>query len=200
MEIVQVYAQKIQGIDRASLEAAITPVLRAHGVESVEISYMMERTGWILRVIVESLSSDAPAPAADVEGPDAEGTHGIHLGLLTEISRDLSATLDVSEVIPHRYSLEVSSPGLDRPLRSPRDYRRVLGQVAKVHLARPAPDGQRVLRGRVLEVVGDESVRVEVDGKPITTRFDDVERANLIFELPTNPKGGRPKPGKHQRH
>jgi ribosome maturation factor RimP len=216
MEMVQVYAQKIQGIDRASLEATISPVLRAHGVETVEVSYMMERGGWILRVIVESLADDAapasgPSPVAAArpassteatadERADGQATHGIHLGLLTEISRDLSATLDVAEVIPHRYSLEVSSPGLDRPLRSPRDYRRIMGQLAKVHLARPAPDGQRVLRGRILEVLGDESFRIEVDGKSITARFADIERANLIFELPTHPKGGRSKPGKHQRH
>jgi len=199
--MVQVFAQKLQGISRAPLEAAITPVLRAHGVDTVEVSYQMERGGWVLRVIVESLDdtrpSDVPRPSSPPSAPP--GFEPIHLGLLTEISRDLSSALDVAEVIPHRYHLEVSSPGLERPLRSARDYQRSLGQLCKVHLARPASDGQRVLRGRILEAAGD-AIRIEVDGKPISARLDDVERAHLIFELPAHPKGGRPKPGKHQKH
>ncbi|HKQ68008.1 MAG TPA: ribosome maturation factor RimP [Polyangiaceae bacterium] len=184
--MVQLFAQKLKGINRAPLEAAVTPVLSAHGVGTAEISYQMEPSGWVLRVVVESLE-DAPVAAEP-----------IHLGLLTEISRDLSSALDVADVIPHRYSLEVSSPGLERPLRSARDYHRSLGQVAKVYLTRPAPDGQRVLRGRILEAEG-ESVRLEVDGKFVTAELGEVERAHLIFELPANPKGGRPKAGKHQR-
>src|SRR5690242_1720852 len=109
--MVQVFAERLHGIDRAPLEATITPVLRAHGVDTAEISYQMEQTGWVLRVTVESL-----------EGTGAVGTDAIHLGLLTEISRDLSSALDVADIIPHRYQLEVSSPGLDRPLRSLRDF------------------------------------------------------------------------------
>jgi ribosome maturation factor RimP len=201
--MVQVFAQKLQGISRAPLEAAITPVLRAHGVDTVEVSYQMERGGWVLRVIVESLDdtrarpSEVPQPSSPSSAPP--GFEPIHLGLLTEISRDLSSALDVAEVIPHRYHLEVSSPGLERPLRSARDYRRSLGHLCKVHLARPASDGQRVLRGHILDA-DDETIRIEVDGKPISARLDDVERAHLIFELQARPKGGRPKPGKHQKH
>jgi ribosome maturation factor RimP len=168
------------------LEAAITPVLRAHGVDTAEISYQMEQTGWVLRVTVETL-----------EGADV-GTEMIHLGLLTEISRDLSSALDVADVIPHRYQLEVSSPGLDRPLRSVRDFERAAGRLAKVHLRRPTADGQRVLRGTIT-AAHDGSIEVEVDGKPIHAPFDDIERAHLIFELPSHPKGGRPKPGKQQK-
>lgn len=185
--MVQVIAERLYGIDRAPLEAAITPVLRAHGVDTVEISYQMERGGWVLRVTVESL-----------EHTGALGSESIHLGLLTEISRDLSSALDVADVIPHRYQLEVSSPGLDRPLRSLRDFDQAQGQLAKVHLRRPTADGQRVLRGTI-STVRDGSIEVEVDGKPMMAPFDDVERAHLIFELPSHPKGGRPKPGKQQK-
>ncbi len=190
MEMVQVIAQKLQGIHRASLEAAITPVLRAHGVGTAEVSFQMEPSGWVLRVIVESLEQEqAPAP----------GSEAIHVGLLAEISRDLSAVLDVADLIPHRYSLEVSSAGIERPLRSPRDYERALGRLAKLHLVRPAPDGQRVLRGPIL-AVQEGAVSIEVDGKPVAAPLDDVERAHLIFELPAHPKAGRPKLGKQKRH
>jgi ribosome maturation factor RimP len=211
--LVQVFAQRLHGIDRAPLEAAITPVLRAHGVETAEISYQMEPSGWVLRVTVESLEdTNAAAPSNSVDStsagdtgptPVASGSERIHLGLLTEIARDLSAALDVADVVPHRYHLEVSSPGLDRPLRSARDFERARGQLGKVHLVRPLADGQRVLRGKILGV-RDGTVEVEVDGKPKVARLEEVERAHLIFELPTHPKGGRRgeklKPGKHTRH
>jgi len=201
---VQVSAERVSGIDRGPLEAAITPVLRAHGVGSAEISYKMEQGGWVLRVTVESLeSADAEAldsiPVDSNLGPVASGSERIHLGLLTEISRDLSSALDVADVVPHRYSLEVSSPGLDRPLRSARDFEKARGQLAKVHLARPAADGQKVLRGRILSVL-DGVIDLEVDGKKTTARLEDVERAHSIFELPAHPKRGRPKPAKHLKH
>jgi ribosome maturation factor RimP len=67
-----------------------------------------------------------------------------------------------------------------------------------VHLRRPTADGQRVLRGTIT-AVRDGSIEVTVDGKPMMAPFDDIERAHLIFELPSHPKGGRPKPGKQQK-
>jgi ribosome maturation factor RimP len=183
--MVQVFVERLHGIDRAPLEAAITPGLRAHGVDTAEISYQMERSGWVLRVTVESVEPGSTQP--------------VHLGLLTEISRDLSSALDVADVIPHHYQLEVSSPGLDRPLRSLRDFERAVGQLAKVHLVRPTADGQRVLRGTIASAA-EGSVEMSVDGKNIRVPFEDVERAHLIFELPTHPKGWRPKPGKQEKH
>jgi len=181
-EMVQVFAEKLKGIQRAPLEAVISPVLRAHGVETAEVSFQMEPSGWVLRVTIEALSDST-----------------VHLGLLSEISRDLSAALDVADVIPQHYNLEVSSPGLDRPLRSERDYQRAKGQLAKVRLVAPAPDGQKVLRGRILEA-DSESVQVEVDGKPVIARLENIERAHLVFELAAQPKGARPKAGKHPRN
>jgi ribosome maturation factor RimP len=213
---MQVFAQKVQGIDRASLEAAIAPVLRAHGVASAEISHQTERGGWVLRVTVESLDDsrsrpEDTAPAATSESSPATageaaadevapfGSEGITLGLLSEIARDLSAALDVADIIPHRYQLEVSSPGADRPLRSARDFGRARGKLAKVHLARPAEDGQRVLRGPIVEATSD-TVRIEVDGNPREVRLEHIERAHLIFELPAQPKGKRAKPNQPTRH
>jgi ribosome maturation factor RimP len=193
--MVQVFAEKLQGIHRGPLEAAIGPVLSAHGVGSVEVSYQMEPPGWVLRIIVETLGNGANGvPAGPVTGAEP-----IALGLLAEISRDISAALDVADIIPHRYHLEVSSPGLERPLRSPRDYERALGQLAKLRLVEPAPDGQRVLRGRIREAAG-ASVSMEVDGKTVITPLTNVERAHLIFELPAQPKRSHAKPGKPKRH
>ena len=194
--MVQVFAEKLQGIHRAPLEAAIAPVLSSHGVGSAEVSYQMEPTGWVLRVTVEALGEVAGGarPAVKTPGPDP-----IDLGLLAEISRDLSSALDVADLIPHRYRLEVSSPGLDRPLRSVRDYERAIGQLAKLRLVEPAPDGQRVLRGCILEA-GSTSVSLDVDGKTVITALDNIERGHLIFQLPARPKTGHAKPSKQKRH
>jgi ribosome maturation factor RimP len=204
--MVQVFAEKLQGIHRAPLEAAIAPVLSSHGVDSAEVSYQMEPTGWVLRVTVETVGGQAVGSrfggaevGAGSEPGSASGVDSIDLGLLTEISRDLSSALDVADIIPNRYHLEVSSPGLERPMRSSRDYERAVGQLAKLRLVQPASDGQRVLRGRILEA-GPTSVSMEVDGKSVTTLLDNVERAHLIFELPAHPKRSHAKPGKQKRH
>jgi ribosome maturation factor RimP len=193
--MVQVFAEKLQGIHRGPLEATVAPVLSSHGVDSAEISYQMEPTGWVLRVTVETLDTGAGA----VPVGTGAGAEPIDLGLLAEISRDLSSALDVADLIPHRYHLEVSSPGLERPLRHPRDYARAVGQLAKLRLVEPASDGQRVLRGRVVESDG-ASVSMDVDGKTVITPLTNVERAHLIFELPAQPKRSLAKPGKPKRH
>ena len=185
-EIMELFAQRLRGIDRTRLEGSITPVLRAHGVQTAEVSYQMEQSGWVLRVTVESLEDGTAVGGA------------IHLDLLAEISRDLSSALDVADIIPHHYSLEVSSPGLDRPLRSERDFRLAVGKTAKLHLSQPAPDGQSVLRGHILDVSA-EVVRIEVDGKERDIRLGDIGRAHLVFELSAQPKGQRSKSSQHPR-
>lgn len=157
-----------------AVEAAVLPILRAHGVDMVDLAFKTEQGSWVLRVTIEM--PDASEPGG-----------GLTLDVLSEVSRDLSSALDVSELIPQRYNLEVSSPGLDRPLRSPAEYRRFAGKLAKVYLSRPAPDGQRVLRG-ILAAADDEQLTVEVDGRPLTVPFADISRGHLVFEM-----GGRPK-------
>jgi ribosome maturation factor RimP len=184
--MVQFFVEKVQGIDRASLEAAVSPVLSAHGVESVELSHQKEREGWVLRVVVESLRSEASSEPS------------VHVGLLADISRDLSTALDVADFIPHAYTLEVSSAGLERPLRSLRDLLRAKDSVVKVHLVRPAADGQRVLRGRLTNVDAGGMLTVEVDGKPLSAPVADIERAHTVYELPARPK--RERAGKTKRH
>lgn len=156
------------------VEAVVLPILRAHGVDLVELAFKTEQGGWVLQVTVER--ADSPEPGG-----------GLTLDLLSEVSRDLSSALDVAELIAQRYNLEVSSPGLDRPLRTVAEYRRFAGKLAKVYLSRPAPDGQRVLRG-ILVAADDEQLTVEVDGRPLIVPFSDISRGHLVFEM-----GGRPK-------
>jgi ribosome maturation factor RimP len=195
---MDLFAQKLKGVDRVRLEAAIGPVLSAHHVHTAELSFQMETSGWVLRVTVESLEGDAATGTSEEQIIPVDST-GINLALLAELSRDLSAALDVADLISQHYSLEVSSPGLERPLRSARDYRAAVGKLAKLYLLRPTADQQSVLRGAIQNVDGDV-VQVEVDGRPHEVRLDDIGRAHLIFELSAQPKGKRRKLSQHPRH
>lgn len=171
------------GVDLDKVRGAIAPVLSAIGVELVDLEWMTDRAGWTLRVTIER-------PGAS----DASG--GVTLEDCVEVSRDCSQVLDVEDLIPQHYHLEVTSPGLDRKLRGEADFARFRGQLAKVKLARPAPDGQRVLRGTLEEAPAGQ-VAVRVDGKRIEAAAADVEEARLVFELHPEPKK---KPGTKKAH
>lgn len=167
------------GVDLARVRAVIAPVLSAHGVVLVDLEWTTERTGWTLRITLEREG------ARDKFG-------GVTLEDCADVSRDVSSVLDVEDVIAARYNLEVSSPGLDRPLRSREEFRRFEGEVAKVKLTEPAPDGQRLLRGTI-EASDDATIAIAVDGKRIETPYANVAAANLVFELAPQPKKGKPK-------
>lgn len=167
------------GVDVDRVRAALAPVLVAHGVTLVDLEWGTDRGTWTLRMFIER------------EGDDSV-TGGVTLDDCSEVSRDASSVLDVEDLIPHHYNLEVSSPGLDRKLRSEAEFVRFTGKLAKVKLKQPAPDGQRLLRGS-LESAPPGRVAVLVDGKRIEVAYADVDEANLVFELDTQPK---PKPKK----
>jgi ribosome maturation factor RimP len=200
------------GIDLDRIRTALAPMLAAHGVSLVDIEWLTERAGWTLRLTIER---EETATVSLKSNPVHGGGLGAELGLpsgapivsgvtledCAEVSRAASAVLDdVEDLIPQHYNLEVSSPGLDRRLRTAADFERFLGRTAKVKLSRPAPDGQRLLRGK-LESAPPGLVAVIVDGKRIEAPLADVEEARLVFELETQQKpagrrGVRPdKPG-----
>jgi ribosome maturation factor RimP len=156
---------------------ALAPVLAPHGVVLVDLEWVTERVGLTLRVTIEREGTS-----------DAGG--GVTLEDCVDVSRDASSVLDAEDFIPHRYHLEVSSPGLDRRLHTPAEFARFIGRTAKVKLSRPAPDGQRVLRGE-LQTAPDGFVSVLVDGKQIEVPLADVEEARLVFELTPQPKKGQ---------
>ena len=104
------------------------------------------------------------------------------------MSRDLSPALDVVDLIPHAYHLEVGSPGVERPLRGAGDFARFAGQKAKLKL-REAVGGQRVVVG-VIDGVTEERVSVSEGSRKHDVPLAVIERARLVFELITQPKGG----------
>src|SRR6185295_13367213 len=110
-----------------------------YGLEIFDIQFRREAPGMVLRIQI-----DRPGPAATAED-------SVSVDDCAHVSRDLSAILDVEDVVPSAYTLEVSSPGLDRPLRHAEDYRRFAGRRAKVVMREPV-DGQRFFRGTLAGV------------------------------------------------
>jgi len=159
-------------VDRERLAAVIDPVVRSHGAELVDVELKNE-AGWVLRVYVEKLG-------ASVEKMSTKQA-AIDLELCSNIARDLSPALDVADPIPHRYHLEVSSPGVERPLKKLADFDRFAGEKAKLKL-KTAISGQKVLVGK-LGPVKDGAV-VLIDGeKSHRIPVDDVLAARLVFEF-----------------
>lgn len=163
----------LQAIDRDALRRVVEPVVHAHGAEVVDIELKPDRGGWVLRVYVEK----AGASANNLSTKDA----AVNLELCADVSRDLSPALDVVDLIPHAYSLEVSSPGVERPLRDERDFLRFAGQKAKLKL-RDAVDGQRVLVG-MLDGVDGGKVRVKEGSRVHEAPLGSIESARLVFEF-----------------
>jgi ribosome maturation factor RimP len=174
-------------IDLERVRDVIAPVLAAHGVALVELEWLTERVGWTLRLTIERLEGTTnvdPRPTSE-GSPEAGG--GVTLEDCADVSRDASSVLDVEDLIPQRYNLEVSSPGLDRRLRTPAEFARFVGRTVKIKLARPAPDGQRLLRGE-LAAASEGRIAVLVDGKRVEVPLAEVVEARLVFELVPQPK------------
>jgi ribosome maturation factor RimP len=173
------------GIDRERLIAVIDPVVRAHGAELVDFELKNEG-GWILRVFVEKLGALAERMSTKQAAID--------LTLCANIAKDLSPALDVADPIPHRYALEVSSPGIERPLKKKEDFVRFFGEKAKLKLAKGVA-GQKVVVG-VLGEVRDGTVALADGGRTYDVPLDDVQSARLVFEFggpASKPKPGGPK-------
>jgi ribosome maturation factor RimP len=163
--------------ERAAIRHVVEPIVRAHGAELVDLDLRVEQPGWVLRVYVEK----AGASERGLSTRDA----AVDLELCANVSRDLSPALDVADVIPHAYHLEVSSPGVERPLRSERDFARFAGQKAKLRLRGPV-DGQRVLVGELAGVEGDV-VSIAVAARTHAIPLSSIESARLVFEF--GPRG-----------
>src|SRR5262249_40381773 len=117
--------------------------------------------------------------------------HGVDLADCEKLSRELSAVLDVEDPIPHAYSLEISSPGIDRPLRTPAHFRRFKGAEVKIALAVPlAGTDRKNFKGELTAIPDDDHVVVTVDGQPFQIPVADVDTAKLVPDWDDVMKGG----------
>lgn len=135
-------------------------VVEPMGYEFVGLEYLSRpKAGHLLRVYI------------DIE-------RGILIDDCEAVSRQLSAVLDVEDPVSGEYALEVSSPGLDRPLFELAHFRRFAGQTARVKLVRPI-DGRRRFKG-VIESVAGEEIRLRVDNEVVVLPFGDIDGARLV--------------------
>lgn len=171
--------ERLPGLDRERVLAAVEPVLRAHGVEGVELIWRTDRGGWLLELTIERPDSRVPG-------------EGVTIDLCTDISRDLSTALDVAEVMSHGYRLEVGSPGLDRALYSTKDYARFAGQAARLKL-KEAIGGQRVVRGTLHGLDDAGRVQLETDQGLLALAPEQIDSGRLEFSWGGNPPKGKPK-------
>src|SRR5215212_9535380 len=145
-------------------------VAASYGLDIFDVQFRREAPGMVLRVQI-----DRPGPAATAEDC-------VSVEDCARVSRDLSAILDVEDVVPIAYTLEVSSPGLDRPLRHADDYRRFTGRRAKI-VMRERVDGQGFFRGTLCGVDGTDVLIDAEDGKTHRVPVGVITRANLEVEF-----------------
>ena len=155
----------------SQIRATAERVVGAHGLELVDVRLTRESVGWVVRVTI-----DRPGPAGTPE-------ESVGIGDCSLVSRELSTILDVEDPLDRAYTLEVTSPGLDRALRHEADYRRFAGRLAKLVLEQPV-DGQTFFNGRIQGVEGGEVV-ILVGKKERAHRIpiDGIKRANLDVEF-----------------
>jgi ribosome maturation factor RimP len=142
------------------LQARLEPLVESMGYELVLLEFSPHKGSAMVRLFI-----DAPG--------------GITLGDCEKVSREVEGVLDVEDPIPQNYRLEVSSPGLDRPLVKPAHYERFAGQVAKVQLVAPKA-GRRKFQG-VLKGLKDGRVVLDTaEAGAVELELDQIERARLV--------------------
>ena len=145
-------------------------IAAAYGLEVFDVSYDREGGTFVLRVVL------------DKPGPSASAEDSVSLGDCQKVSEELSAVLDVEDVVPDAYTLEVSSPGLDRPLRTRDDFQRFAGRLAKIVTAEPIAR-QTAFAGHLRGVEGDDVLFENEGGKLVRLPLGLIRRARLEVEF-----------------
>lgn len=147
------------------ISALLAPTVQALGLELLGIEYLPAPGGATLRLYIDV--TEAERDSREVNIDDCE-----------KVSREVSAQLDVEDPISGNYTLEVSSPGIERPLFSPEQFARFIGEEAKVTLKLPQ-DGRRRLLGRIVKVEGGR-ILFDADGVDVEVGHDNIEKAKLV--------------------
>lgn len=156
------------------VRALAEPVLRSEGLELVDVHYRRERGGWVLRLFIDR--------STELGGPTAgnPGLSGVTIDDCADASREIGRVLDVEEIVPGSYTLEVSSPGLDRRLTKPTDFSRFAGRLIRTKIS--GPQGRRTIVGRLIGLEGD-LIKVEIKGGVVDVPFQQTEWVRLEPEV-----------------
>lgn len=195
---------------REALIRLLEPEVEALGYELVELEFAAHRSGGLLRLYIDvprplaadidvtgaagadidvpqALAADLDVPVPSEDAFDAQSQGGVHVDDCEKVSRRVSEVLDVSDPIKGGYTLEVSSPGFDRPLRKHAHWVRFAGSRVKVETSVPR-DGRRRWTGTIV-AVNDGSVELEVDGQRVELGLDEIRHARIV---PDFGDGARP--------
>ena len=146
----------------ANVQAVVAPIVSSLGYELVGVEYLTQGHGALLRVYIDS-------------------EDGIIVDDCSRVSHQLSGVLDVEDIIRGQYQLEVSSPGLDRPLFTEEHFAHFTGRKVKLKLSMPL-DGRRKFHG-VMHGIEDGKLQLEVDDKMLSVPFNSIDKANLVPEI-----------------
>lgn len=146
----------------SKVEQLISPILEEQEFELVDVELKKEPVGLVLRIFI-----------------DREG--GVDLDTCNRASEVIGQALDRADLIATPYSLEISSPGIERPLRKPKDFRRFTGSNIFVRTIKPL-NNRRQFKG-VLKSAGDESFAIQCDGELVEIPYGLVSKAHLVVGL-----------------
>jgi len=155
------------------LRQLIEPVVQDAGFELVDVLLTAGRTPRLLRVTIDTEVGDGR----------------VAVERCAAVSREIESQLDAGDAIREAYRLEVSSPGLDRPLAREKDFTAARGSEVRIETRRPV-DGSRRFRGVLVDFDGAVAM-LRVDGREVGISFDDVARANVIYEFTPADFAGR---------
>ncbi|PNU21210.1 ribosome maturation factor [Geothermobacter hydrogeniphilus] len=157
----------VQQVMTERVAELVAPIIEEFGLELVDVEYKRERSDWFLRLFI-----DKPG--------------GVTLDDCADLSREVDPLLEVEGLIPHAYRLEVSSPGLDRPLKKAADFARFVGERIRVKSRDPLdPDhrghARKTFRGILQRADGESLTIAQQDkrGGEVTFRYDELAEANL---------------------
>ncbi len=142
----------------ATIQGFADPLLHDMGMELVDVHFRREGHGWVLRFFI-----------------DKEG--GVTIDDCADVSREISAYLEVEDLIDHAYHLEVSSPGLERPLKKKTDFIRFADRLVRIKLREPW-DGQRILIGTLLGLEGD-TILLALEKETVRIDLENIAKARL---------------------
>jgi ribosome maturation factor RimP len=177
---------------RNKLIGLVEPLLAQLGYELADLQLAAGRNHADLRIFIDRL------PGADgVVAPVGPDGSGVGIDDCERVSREVSALLDVHDPVPSAYTLEVSTPGLDRVLRTPAHFTRFVGERVNVEMFAPR-DGRRRYTG-TLRGSAAGAITLEVDGVEVVLQLNDIERARLVPAWPEPGRASGQKPGQKRK-
>lgn len=152
----------------------IEPIIDGMGLELVDVEYLSNQGRWVLRIYIDKAGGVNKGVTEGVAG-------GVTIDDCARVSSEIGDLIDVKEIIDHEYVLEVSSPGLNRPLKKEKDFIRALDKKIKVRMAVPMM-GRRNFTG-YLKKFQAQTLYLEMESGHVTLPWRDIDKANLVYEF-----------------